>query len=94
MEDKHSLKRNQEFSFLYKNTSIRGMVISKMTFVPEYMDALRAYKGTLDDNAVYEVIRATYLKMLENGTAYKTAKDVLRKVSKDVKGDSLAWETE
>lgn len=89
------LNRNEEFSFLYKNcVKIRSSVISELVFVPEFMNALRGYDKTLDDDSVYEVLKETYRKMLSDGRGYRTAKSILNKISKDVTGDSSSWRNE
>lgn len=79
-------------SFLYKKCKkIRPYVISEISLVKEYMDALKDYSGSLDDNSVYDIIKETYLGMMERGEDYRTARDVINKVSKDVMGSSEAW---
>lgn len=88
------LGRNEELSFLYKKLSIRPYVVTLIAMVPEYMDALKSTKETLNDNSVYEIIKKTYLQMCDEGKSYKTARDVMNKVSRDVMGDSSAWKTE
>ena len=89
-----SLERN-ELTFLYKKCQkIRPWVISQMALVPEYMSALKEYTGNLDDESVYRIISYVYRDMLSNGQGYRTARDVVNKVSKDVRGDSSAWQSE
>lgn len=91
-EKKNILQRNEEFGFLYKNCKkIRAYVISQIALVPEFMQALREFDGTLDDNTVYEVLKKTYIQMLADGRGYRTAKSALNKVSKDVTGNTATW---
>lgn len=89
-----NLGRNAELGFLYKIVSYRANVISEMAFVPEYIEAIKSYSGDLNDRAVYEVIKITYKKMLADGKSYRTARDVMLKVSKDYTGDSMTWEND
>lgn len=93
MDEKDStLKHNDEMGFLYKKCKlIKPYVISLIALVPEFMDALKAYTGTLDDNSVYEIIKETYKSMMSNGNTYRTARDAMNKISRDVKGDSGFW---
>lgn len=85
------LGRNSELGFLYKKLTIRASVISQIAFVPEYVEALKTFSGTLNNKTVYEVIKSTYKQMLSEGKSYRTARDVMNKVSKDVTGDSSSW---
>ena len=85
------LQANKELGFLYKKCSIRPYVISQMAFVPEYVEAIKAYKGEINNQVVYEIVRKVYLKMLSEGKNFRTASDVMNKVSKDVTGDSATW---
>lgn len=86
------LERNSQLGFLYKKTSIRPYVISQIALVPEFMEALMAFDGTFDNEVVYNILRTVYLKMVAEGKSYRTARDTMNKVSKDVKGDSSAWQ--
>lgn len=86
-----NLGRNSEFGFLYKKLSIRPSVISKMVFVPEYLEALKTTTKDLNDITVYEILKETFVEMCNDGKDYRTARDVMNKVSKDVMGDSSAW---
>lgn len=94
-EHKQKLKNNDEVGFLYeKCKKIRPSVISMLVFVPEYMNAIKNYVGYINDDVLFEILRKEFQIMCDNGTAYKTARGIMNKVSKDVKGDSSAWETE
>lgn len=88
----YNLGRNSELSFLYKKLTIRANVISEMAFVPEFIEALKQFDGVLTDKSVYEILRKTYKQMLIDDKSYRTARDVMNKVSKDVMGDSAAWQ--
>lgn len=84
---------NEELGFLYKKCKlIRPWVISALVFVPEYMDALKSYPGSLNDETVFEVIKNTYVGMLERGEGYRTARAIAKRVSQDVRGDPQAWQ--
>ena len=92
---KSKVGRNAELGFLYKKLSlIRANVISEIALVPEYMDALKSCTSPLNDRVVYEIIRATYKRMLLENKGYRTARDVMNKVSKDVTGDSTTWQAD
>lgn len=90
-KEEHVLDHNDDLGFLYKKTSIRPGVISKLNFVPEFIEALKVYDGCLNDISVYEVLKKTYKQMLADGKSYRTARDIMNKISKDVMGDGSAW---
>lgn len=82
-----------ELGFLYKKCKkIRPWVISELAFVPEYMDAIKSFTGMIDDDAVYSIVCREYKAMIATGSGYRTARDVINKISKDVKGSSSAWQ--
>lgn len=88
---------NREVGFLYKKcTKIKPSVISAMALVPEFISVIKEYKGDIDDEVVYELLRAKSKEMHNKGKGglYRTARDVMKKVSRDVKGDTLVWEKE
>lgn len=94
-EHENKLKNNDEVGFLYKKCKkIRPSVISMLVFVPEYMNAIKKYTGYINDEVLFEILRKEFKTMCENGTAYRTARGIMNKISKDVKGDSSFWETE
>lgn len=85
------LQASKDLGFLYKKCTIRPYVISQMALVPEYVDAIKAHKGEINNQTVYEIVGSVYLKMLSEGKNFRTATDVMNKVSKDVTGDSATW---
>ncbi len=94
-EREYKLKNNDEVGFLYKKCKkIRPSVISMLVFVPEYMNAIKNYTEYINDEVLYEILRTEFKTMCKNGRDYRTARGIMNKVSKDVKGDSLAWKTE
>lgn len=91
-DNKGTLKPNNELGFLYKKCKkIRPSVISSLVFVPEYIDAIKAYGGFINDEVLYEIIREKFMEMCGNGNGYRTARSIINKISKDVKGDTFAW---
>lgn len=99
MDNKMSINKtlgiNREVGFLYKVcTKIKPSVITEMALVPEFMDIIRNYDGYVNDEVVYELLREKAREMHSQGKGvlYRTARDVMKKVSRDVKGDSLMWE--
>lgn len=83
-----------ELSFLYgKLAFIRINTIKAMAFVPEYVEAIKAYEGKLNDKAVYEIVRNAYVQILKSLKPHKLAKEIVRDISKDVMGDHMAWKT-
>ena len=64
-----------------------------MNLVPEFNEAIKKYRGSIDDESVFELVSAKFHEMCDNGTAYRTATNVVKKISKDVKGDPSAWKT-
>lgn len=94
-DKKHKLKDNAEVGFLYEKCKlVKPNVISKMVFTPEYIEAIKAYDGYINDYVLYNIIRKKYKEMQAEGKDYRTARDIMRKISRDVKGDSLAFEKE
>lgn len=88
---------NREVGFLYKKCKkIKPSVISAMALVPEFIEVIKAYEGSIDDETVYELLREKSKEMYNRGKGglYRTARDVMKKVSRDVKGDTLVWERE
>lgn len=88
---------NKEVGFLYKKcTKIKPSVISAMALVPEFINVVKQYDGDINDEVVYELLRKEAKEMYNRGKGglYRTARDVMKKVSRDVKGDTLAWEKE
>ena len=82
-------------SFLYKKcTLIKSGVISKLALVPEYMEALNDFRGNLDDQSVYEIVKAVYKKLYDEGRGSDTARSILKQISRDVTGDSQTWRNE
>lgn len=87
------LKTNKEVGFLYKKCKkIKPSTISMIGLVPEYNDVIKKYKGDIDDDVIYELVRTKFKEMYDSKSAYRTAKGVLKKISKEVKGDASAWE--
>lgn len=93
-DNKNSLGPNSKLGFLYKKCTIKPYVISKIAHVPEYMDALLSYEGSLDDYSVYSIIRDTYKKMYEQNKGHDLARSILKQVSRDVTGDPQTWRNE
>lgn len=92
IKDDNTLTANSEFGFLYKKCQkIRPYVLSMIALVPEYMEALKSYDGELNDETIYEIVRDEYLKMYNAHNSKRVARNIVNKISKDVKGDSLAW---
>lgn len=86
---------NKELSFLYvKCKKIKPSVITEMALVPEFMQVIKEYEGTITDEVVYALLREKSKEMYARGKGglYRTARDVMKKVSRDVKGDTLIWE--
>lgn len=85
------LQANKELGFLYKKCTIRPYVVSQMALVPEFVEAIKAITGEINNRVVYETIRKVQLKMMSEGKNSRTSTDVMNKVSKDVTGDSKTW---
>jgi hypothetical protein len=89
--DKVELLPNKKLGFLYRKSSLKANVISKIALVPEFMAALKSYHGELKDEVIYEILKETTKQMIANKVCYRTALDVMNKVSKAVTGDSFTW---
>lgn len=86
---------NREVGFLYKKCKrIKPSVISAMALVPEFIEVIKGFEGDINDEIVYELLRKKSKEMYNQGKGglYRTARDVMKKVSRDVKGDALEWE--
>lgn len=82
-----------ELGFLYKKCKkIRPWVISELALVSEYMEAIKSFTGVIDDDVVYSIVCREYKAMLADGSDYRTARDVINKISKDVTGSSFSWQ--
>lgn len=66
-------------------------VINKIAEVPEFVEALKAYKGTLSDNVVYEVLKSEYKKEMLNGDRKQIKNRILNRISFKLKGNREAW---
>lgn len=83
---------NEDLGFLCRCTSIKPVTISLISLVPEYVVALKEHDGRLNDEAVYRILKSKFNDMLSNGQAYRTARKVINRVSKDVTGNSTSWQ--
>lgn len=82
--------------FLYKKcTKIRQGTLSRLQYVPEYMEALHTASRsnlTLDDYAVFRIVQMEWEKMSSSGQGYISARRVINQISRDLYGDPHAWE--
>lgn len=88
---------NREVGFLYKKCKkIKPSVISEMALVSEFVEVVKGFNGDINDEVVYELLCAKSKEMYNRGKGglYRTARDVMKKVSRDVKGDTHFWENE
>lgn len=89
------IDRNAALGYVYKVTNIRPFVISLMSNVPEYIDAIQNHDGLLTDKVVYDILKDRSKKILaDNGVLPRCAKNILNAISKDVTGDSSSWKKE
>lgn len=92
MSDK-KLATNKELGFLYKKCKkIRPSIISQIVFCPEFTKIIKDYKGEINDEVIFELLSAKFREMCSDNTDYRTARGIINKISKDVKGDSFAWQ--
>lgn len=95
MSEKIKFGYNADFGFLYKKLSIISpSVISMMVYVPEYIEALKASSETLDDQTVYKILKTTYKKMLADGKDSRKARYIMTRISREVMGNSTAWQND
>jgi len=74
-------------TFLYKKcVKLRPSVITDLAWVPEYMDALEAYKGSINDNVVLDIVGLTHAELVAAGKDYRFANKVFEKIYADVNG--------
>lgn len=89
---------NSEFAFLYKKCKkVKPHVISSITLVSEYMDAIREAVNanvSINDEVLYDIIKSTYFHMLDENKGYKTARRVMNAISRDLTGDTVSWKGE
>ncbi len=86
---------NPYVGFLYKKCKlIRPSTISKMQYVPEFIEAIKALEGTeveINDNIVYNTLKDVMSRMVLEGRSYHNASGVMNRISKEVIGDPSAW---
>ena len=85
------LVHNDDLGFLYKKSSFRPIIITKIALVPEFMEAIKSCKRTLTDEVIYGVLRETYLEMIFTGKKTAKATDIMNCISKDLFGSSSSW---
>ena len=88
------MKPHSELGFLYKKTTFRPSIISRIQYIPEYTEALLNDTRSLNDQLVYEILKKTYKQMCSDGKYYPSARGILNQISKDVMGDSSAWQND
>ena len=94
-KDGNKLETNKEVGFLYKVCKkIKPSTISMMNLVPEFNEVIRNYRGGFTDEVVYQLISAKFREMYSNREAYNTATGVMKKISREVKGDANAWKND
>jgi len=91
--------KNNELGFLYFACSdIRPSVISQIGYIPEYMDALRNLKNDgvyIDSQTVFQTVKDVYHMVFENNkgnSKYRSARQIMNKLSSDLYGDPHAWQ--
>ena len=88
--------RENGLGFLYKKCKvIRQGSISKIQYVPEYIEALKAAAESnvvFDDREVFEIIQEVWTSGLMNQAHNKNARQVLQNISRDLYGDPHAWQ--
>lgn len=83
---------DENAAMLYNSCKkINIYVINKIAEIPEFVEALKAYKGTLSDNVVYEVLKSEYKKEMLNGDKSPIKNGILNRISKKIKGNREAW---
>lgn len=83
---------DENAAMLYNSCKrINIYIISKIAEVPEFVEALKAYKGTLSDNVVYEVLKSEYKKEMLDGNKNQTKNNILNRISYKLKGNREAW---
>lgn len=89
------LPNNNELSFLYKKSKINPSTISRIALVPEFMDALKKYKGDLTDDSIYEILKSESNRMLaKDKKISRAARQIMYRVSETVTGDKNGWKDE
>lgn len=97
MSDRSTVKfgHSEGLGFLYKKlTIISPCSISHIFLVPEYVEALKASSATLDDKTVYEIVKSVYKQLLADDKDSRNARYVIKRISKEVMGDSAAWQND
>lgn len=85
------LPPNKELGFMYKKCSFRPAVVSLIALVPEFSNAIKSYKYTINNQSVFFILRDEYLKMIFSGTVSSNATNIMNSISKDLFGDRRAW---
>lgn len=92
--DYYEATKREVYELCAECTAACKKTVPDIAKVYQYVEAIRRYEGSINYNALYEIIKTEYLIMLKNGTARSTDTRCLKRVSKLVKGDSFAWESE
>ena len=83
--------RAEGFGFLYKISHLKQTTLSSIAYVPEFISAMKQFKGDLSDKQIYSILKTEIIKMKLSGTCTSSATNVMNKVSKEVTGETTTW---
>lgn len=93
LESKYDRLECDEFRFLKEIPGIDIDIAFKISFIPEFVEALKDFDGKLNSETVYEVLKTVSNQMIHDGTMYKNAKRIMNKISLSIKNNSILWNT-
>lgn len=83
-----------EIASLCANCVAGKAIIHELVLVPQYVEAIRNFKETIDDRKLYDIIKNEYFAILSNNIVVGHATRVMKSVSKFVTGDKYFWVSE
>lgn len=91
LENKYDRLECDEFRFLKEISGIDIDIAFKISFIPEFVEALKSFDGELDSETAYEVLKTVSNQMIKDGKMRKNVRQTMNHVSKFVKGDNRLW---
>lgn len=86
------LCQNRAFSILYRQCNdFSPFLISQIISVPEFYGEIINHENSIDKCEVFNLLRNQFISKRIGTDSYSVALNVIRQVSRIVKGDSNAW---
>ena len=85
---------SDELWYVFARCTIRRSTIRNIFVYPEYVNAIKSYSGAINNEALYEIIKNEYVRLLRQGERMRGFRHVMNKVSLDVTGKTDTWREE